>query len=57
MIVGPVGSGKSSLVEAILGEMTTLTGTIEVHRYVGSYQNAYSSTSSSQFLPEFAPKF
>ena len=49
MIVGPVGSGKSSLVEAILGEMTTLTGTIEVHRYVGSNQN-------SQFHP-FPPKF
>ncbi|XP_072050893.1 ATP-binding cassette sub-family C member 9-like [Amphiura filiformis] len=31
MVVGAVGSGKSSLLSAIIGEMTTLKGTVNVH--------------------------
>ena len=34
MVVGQVGSGKSSLLSAVLGEMTTLDGTIQWNRYV-----------------------
>ncbi|XP_054751630.2 ATP-binding cassette sub-family C member 9-like [Lytechinus pictus] len=32
IIVGTVGSGKSSLLQAIMGEMTTLSGTVQVNR-------------------------
>ena len=28
MVVGSVGSGKSSLISAVLGEMTTLRGSV-----------------------------
>ena len=34
MIIGSVGSGKSSLVSAILGEMTTLSGTVQYNESV-----------------------
>jgi ABC-type transport system involved in cytochrome bd biosynthesis fused ATPase/permease subunit len=37
VICGVVGSGKSSLLEAILGEMVTVAGSIQVH---GSYAYA-----------------
>ena len=33
MIIGSVGSGKSSLVSAILGEMTTLSGTVQFYKF------------------------
>ena len=34
MVVGAVGSGKSSLMSAILGEMTTIGGSVQFNRYV-----------------------
>ena len=34
IVVGQVGSGKSSFLSAILGEMTTLRGTVKINRYV-----------------------
>ena len=34
MVVGAVGSGKSSLMSAILGEMTTLGGSVQFNRYI-----------------------
>ena len=37
VIVGAVGSGKSSLLQAIMGEMTTLTGRVIKNRY-GNYE-------------------
>ncbi|XP_077980908.1 ATP-binding cassette sub-family C member 8-like [Glandiceps talaboti] len=37
MIVGLVGSGKSSLLSAILGEMTTVSGTVRFNRGTISY--------------------
>ncbi|XP_038059425.1 ATP-binding cassette sub-family C member 9-like [Patiria miniata] len=36
MIIGQVGCGKSSLLSAILGEMTTLSGKVEINREKGS---------------------
>ncbi len=33
MVIGAVGSGKSSLLSAVIGEMTTLRGTVYVDRY------------------------
>ncbi|XP_030376834.1 probable multidrug resistance-associated protein lethal(2)03659 isoform X2 [Scaptodrosophila lebanonensis] len=36
-VIGPVGSGKSSLIQAILGELPAEEGTLEVH---GSYSYA-----------------
>ena len=32
MVIGQVGSGKSSLLSAILGEMTTLSGDVQIDR-------------------------
>ena len=32
IVVGPVGSGKSSLLHAILGEMKTTQGSIKIDR-------------------------
>lgn len=34
MIVGQVGSGKSSIISAILGEMTTMSGSVLFNRFV-----------------------
>ena len=34
MIIGQVGSGKSSLLSAILGEMTTVSGDVQINRFV-----------------------
>ena len=34
IIVGPVGSGKSSLLSAMLGEMMTVSGKVHWTRYV-----------------------
>ncbi len=34
MIIGSVGSGKSSLVSAMQGEMTTLSGSVQFSRSV-----------------------
>ena len=34
MIVGPVGSGKSSLLSAMLGEMTDVSGSVNWNKYV-----------------------
>ncbi|XP_022103515.1 ATP-binding cassette sub-family C member 9-like [Acanthaster planci] len=36
MIIGQVGCGKSSLLSAILGEMTTISGKVEINREKGS---------------------
>ena len=33
MIVGPVGAGKSSLLSAMMGEMTTISGNVQWNRY------------------------
>ena len=30
MVIGPVGSGKSSLLAAILNEMTTMSGNVDI---------------------------
>ena len=32
MVIGQVGSGKSSLLSAILGEMATLSGNVEINQ-------------------------
>ena len=37
MVVGQVGSGKSSLLAAILGEMTSLSGDVAIDEYVAFY--------------------
>ncbi len=34
MIVGQVGMGKSSLLSALLGEMHTVSGTVQFNRYM-----------------------
>ncbi|KAL3214887.1 hypothetical protein MRX96_006978 [Rhipicephalus microplus] len=36
-IAGPVGSGKSTLIQAILGELHTVRGTVTVKSEVGEY--------------------
>ena len=41
-VVGLVGAGKSSLIQAILGEMDKLGGRVEVK--VSPYFNTYSPT-------------
>ena len=42
MLVGPVGSGKTSLLSAIMGEITKLGGTVEVRGSVAyTAQNAF----------------
>ncbi|KAJ8047637.1 ATP-binding cassette sub-family C member 8 [Holothuria leucospilota] len=37
IVVGPVGSGKSSLISAILGEMTTLSGSVDWNSEIDSH--------------------
>ncbi|KAJ3168373.1 hypothetical protein HDU87_001172 [Geranomyces variabilis] len=37
-VVGPVGTGKSSLFSAIIGEMTQLTGNVRIHGNLGFCQ-------------------